>query len=45
MVPDLKKELIDIIQNDGWMIDILKTVRNLDLNDCWIGAGFVRNKI
>jgi hypothetical protein len=23
----------------------LKIVRNLSLNDCWIGAGFVRNKI
>lgn len=28
-----------------WMIDVLEIVRNLKLNDCWIGAGFVRNKI
>lgn len=41
----LKRELQRIIQDDPWMIDILKTVRNLELNDCWIGAGFVRNKV
>jgi hypothetical protein len=41
----LEKELIEIIQNDIWMIDVLKIVRGLKLNDCWIGAGFVRNKI
>ncbi|SEC41507.1 hypothetical protein SAMN04489761_2929 [Tenacibaculum sp. MAR_2009_124] len=27
------------------MIEVLRTVRALHLNDCWIGAGFVRNKI
>jgi len=27
------------------MIDVLKIVRDLNLNDSWIGAGFVRNKI
>ena len=45
MKPKLEKELIKIIENDTWMITILKTVRNLNLNDCWIGAGFIRNKI
>ncbi|WP_272148796.1 nucleotidyltransferase family protein [Tenacibaculum aiptasiae] len=41
----LENKLIQIIENDAWMISILKTVRDLNLNDCWIGAGFVRNKI
>jgi hypothetical protein len=41
----LEKKLIEIIQNDIWMIAILKTVRDLKLKDCWIGAGFIRNKI
>jgi hypothetical protein len=41
----LEKKLIEIIQNDIWMIAVLKTVRDLKLKDCWIGAGFVRNKI
>ncbi|WP_289040222.1 nucleotidyltransferase family protein [uncultured Zobellia sp.] len=27
------------------MTNILKAVRGLDLHDCWVGAGFVRNKI
>ncbi|WP_242206257.1 nucleotidyltransferase family protein [Aestuariivivens insulae] len=41
----LTKQLINIIESDDWMIQTLKTVRDLNLNDCWIGAGFVRNKI
>lgn len=43
--PTLEKELIAIIERDQWMIDVLRIVRDLGLNDCWIGAGFVRNKI
>lgn len=39
------KKLFTIIQSDAWMIHVLRTVRSLDLNDCWIGAGFVRNKV
>ncbi len=42
---ELENELIEIIESDRWMIEILKIVRDLKLNDCWIGAGFVRNKI
>lgn len=38
-------ELIEIITRDSWMMEKMKTVRSLELNDCWIGAGFVRNKI
>ncbi len=45
MSTKLEKELTDIIKNDEWMISILEIVRDLELNDCWIGAGFVRNKI
>ncbi|GAA4238533.1 nucleotidyltransferase family protein [Postechiella marina] len=41
----LENKLIEIIESDLWMTNILKTVRDLNLNDCWIGAGFVRNKI
>ncbi|WP_196892511.1 nucleotidyltransferase family protein [Aureivirga marina] len=39
------EKLISIIQNDSWMIEVLKIVRELNLNDCWIGAGFIRNKV
>ena len=41
----LENELIKIIESDVWMTDVLKTLRDLDLNDCWIGAGFIRNKV
>lgn len=40
-----RKELVDIIVNDKLMIETLRIVKNLNLNDCWIGAGFVRNKV
>ena len=40
-----KEELIEIIKNDKWILDILQTVKDLELNDCWIGAGLVRNKV
>lgn len=45
MKQDLSTEFLGIIKNDPWMLHILQTVKNLNLNDCWIGAGFVRNKI
>ncbi len=45
MNQDLENRLIEIIQNDLWMMDVLKNVRDLKLNDSWIGAGFVRNKV
>jgi len=45
MDSNLQKELIQIIESDLWMIEILKVVKNLNLDDCWIGAGFIRNKV
>lgn len=45
MEQKLEKELIKIIESDTWMLNILKIVRDLNLNDCWIGAGFIRNKV
>lgn len=41
----LKHELQQIIQDDPWMMEVLKIVRSQQLNDSWIGAGFVRNKV
>ena len=35
----------DSIKKDSSMMNILKIVRELNLPDCWIGAGFIRNKI
>ena len=45
MKTDFTTEFISIIKTDTWMFNILETVRSLHLPDCWIGAGFVRNKI
>ena len=45
MRDNLGYQFIKIIQEDTWMMEILKILKNLKLNDCWVGAGFVRNKI
>ncbi|ANY70261.1 hypothetical protein BBD42_30000 [Paenibacillus sp. BIHB 4019] len=37
--------IMDIIREDDWMMDILHTVRGLDLPDWWVCAGFVRSKL
>ncbi|TDQ27927.1 nucleotidyltransferase family protein [Tenacibaculum caenipelagi] len=42
---DLTTEFVTIIEKDAWMLSILEAVKSLSLPDCWIGAGFVRNKI
>lgn len=38
-------DLKTLIQNDKWMMDILKVAHQLELPDWWICAGFVRSKI
>ena len=45
MKTDFTTEFISIIKTDTWMFNILETVCSLHLPDCWVGAGFVRNKI
>lgn len=40
-----EKDIIRIISEDSWMMDLLKTVKILNLPDWWICAGFVRSKI
>jgi hypothetical protein len=40
-----RKEILEIIARDRWMMDILAEVEKLQLPDWMIGAGFVRNKI
>lgn len=44
---DLKseKDILKIINDDDWMMDILTTVKSLNLRDWWVCAGFVRSKI
>jgi len=40
-----EQDIINLIKEDKWMMDILKAARSLDLPDWMIGAGFVRNKV
>ncbi|MCM3638092.1 nucleotidyltransferase family protein [Sporosarcina luteola] len=37
--------IIRIIQEDKWMMDILRSAQSLNLPDWWVCAGFVRSKI
>lgn len=40
-----KDDIIRIIEDDKWMMDILRSARSLNLPDWWVCAGFVRSKI
>ena len=37
--------IANILSSDKRIYTALEIVRTLELNDCWIGAGFIRNKI
>ncbi|WP_225231231.1 nucleotidyltransferase family protein [Solibacillus faecavium] len=38
-------ELTKIIKSDDVFMSILKNVQALQLNDCWVAAGVIRNKV
>ncbi|KEK25089.1 nucleotidyltransferase family protein [Bacillus gaemokensis] len=40
-----EQDIIGLIQNDTWMMEILQTAKSLQLPDWWVCAGFVRSKI
>lgn len=40
-----EEDIIAIIAEDQWMMDLLRTAKELNLPDWWICAGFVRSKI
>ncbi|ALC90699.1 hypothetical protein AM500_13570 [Bacillus sp. FJAT-18017] len=40
-----EEDIIRIIREDEWMMEILKAAQSLDLSDWWVCAGFVRSKI
>ena len=40
-----KLELTNIIKSDTLLMSVLETVQALQLNDCWVAAGFIRNKV
>lgn len=40
-----ENDIIILIQQDEWMMELLMAVETLDLPDWWICAGFVRSKV
>ncbi|MFP3321641.1 nucleotidyltransferase family protein [Planococcus sp. SIMBA_160] len=38
-------DLVHLIQEDKWMLDLLHAAKSLDLPDWWICAGFIRSKV
>ena len=38
-------ELTNLIKSDYLLMSVLKTVQSLQLNDCWVAAGVIRNKV
>lgn len=40
-----KQQMIALIEEDKWMMDVLRIAQKLELPDWWICAGFVRSKI
>ncbi|WP_255723303.1 nucleotidyltransferase family protein [Sporosarcina sp. ACRSL] len=40
-----KQDVIHLISEDEWMMDILRSAQSLYLPDWWVCAGFVRSKI
>lgn len=40
-----ENQLIEIIKTDDYIISLLKAVEKLNLNDAWISAGLIKNKV
>lgn len=40
-----EKDVLELIEQDEWMMELLRAVNKLDLPDCWVCAGVVRSKI
>ena len=38
-------DIIRLIEDDSWMIEVLSAVQNFGPKNAWVGAGFVRNKV
>ncbi|WP_434362907.1 nucleotidyltransferase family protein [Parasalinivibrio latis] len=45
MMPDYQQQLTQMILSDPIRCRALECVRELNLPDCWVGAGFVRNMV
>lgn len=45
MLLNYELELTNIIKSDPLLMSILKTIQSLQLSDCWVAAGVIRNKV
>ncbi|MGG0302396.1 nucleotidyltransferase family protein [Bacillus albus] len=45
MTIQTEQDIIRLIENDEWMMNVLQMAKSLQLPDWWICAGFVRSKI
>ncbi|EEL76634.1 nucleotidyltransferase family protein [Bacillus cereus] len=45
MTIQTEQDIIHLIENDEWMMNVLQMAKSLELPDWWICAGFVRSKI
>ena len=37
--------VVELITHDSWMMEILRTIKCLNLPDAWAAGGFIRNKV
>lgn len=40
-----EKQLLEMIENDSYLLSILRAVEKLNLSDSWVCAGLIRNKV
>jgi hypothetical protein len=40
-----EEDIIRLVREDKWMMDVLRTAKTLQLPDWWVCAGFIRSKI
>ncbi|MGE7893176.1 nucleotidyltransferase family protein [Bacillus cereus] len=45
MTIQTEQDIIRLIENEEWMMNVLQMAKSLELPDWWICAGFVRSKI
>ena len=41
----LEQQMIDMISGSDWHMKVMHAVKQLNLPDCWIGAGFIRSYV
>lgn len=42
---NFEMKLINLIEADNFLLSVLRTVETLQIKDCWVAAGIIRNKV